>query len=112
MGNIERYVERIADAIWPIDNLSSEEAVEELRRDVRKGLELSGLAADYAGAVDRVRALRQNGPEHCDRETAAEIASWNSAIDAALSAIRGQYSHTPKEWATLLAEVESRETHV
>jgi hypothetical protein len=45
-------VETVANAIWPLDGLSSDEARDELRRDVWRGLEAAGLLDHLRGAVD------------------------------------------------------------
>lgn len=47
----ELIVDTVADAIWPLAGLSSDEARDELRRDVRRGLEAAGLLDHPRGAV-------------------------------------------------------------
>lgn len=62
-----KIVEAMANEIWPLDNLSSDEARDDLRRDVRRGLIAAAAALDrdalavlivdaIAGAIDAAGA--------------------------------------------------------
>lgn len=49
----ERAIDAAADVIWPLENLSSDEAREELRADVRKAL---------AAAMNVASSVQKNEP--------------------------------------------------
>jgi hypothetical protein len=75
MDLLEHWIDPIADAIWPLDELSGDDARDELRRDVRRGLEESGLADQLAALEDFVRDVAEEPfyggtPECSDRARA------------------------------------------
>lgn len=49
----ETLIEKIADNIWPLADLSSDEARDELRRDVERGLVAAGIFSERETVTSR-----------------------------------------------------------
>lgn len=75
VGDYRAQIDKMADAIWPLDDLSSDEARDELRRDVERGLRESGILSQLEGAVDALDfALRTVGdPDLTEAEVRERI---------------------------------------
>lgn len=93
----DAIVETVANAIWPLDKLSDDEARDRLRSDVQRGLEAAGLLTSQGtvSAERMIGALRVEFGEWVAAHHNAALFDWRVAAENVIRNTTAEQSISP-----------------